>query len=122
MIELKSFFLLLCLLVNMILIREELFSQNNSEKHSNSVNHEVSFITNNGQVVDQFGKKRSDILYFGETNGLTFYIKNNGYSLQQYRVLEGISTSDSLAVYRTDINWIGANIEWNKTIGISSLG
>lgn len=83
----------------------------------------VSFIENRGQVVDQHGNFRSDVLFYGEAGSMTFHISKAGISYQMAHVsrwekevrdarIPGL-TSDSvpveLNIQRTDLRWLGAN-------------
>jgi len=87
----------------------------------------VTFEENAGQVKDQHWQPRPDVLFKGRSEGLDFFIRNNGISYQFARVLrrkdlrneepelqgphpsgKGAQIPDSLATYRVDVNWLEA--------------
>lgn len=89
----------------------------------------ITFKENKGQVSDQNGNPRSDILFSGNSGDLVFHIRNNGVSYQMYRVdsWKSIPTDqlgihrkakdkipDQTTIYRLDVNWLGAKT--NTTI------
>ena len=79
------------------------------------------FIENKGQLADQFEKPRPDVLYYGSTSDVNFYLKKKGISYQFYRVNEwreveilgsaesSDSVPESMKIYRIDVNWLGIN-------------
>lgn len=92
------------------------------------------FRENKGQVSDQFGNPRSDVLFSGEDAGLIYHLRRDGVSYQIQKVnsklqgdeglsglerfpfgpslslLEGkVVDSDSITCYRVDLRWLGAN-------------
>lgn len=83
----------------------------------------VSFSENKGQILDQHSKARKDILFYGENEGMTFYLSENGISYQQYQVAtwknqdpnlkllgtEDKKVPDKMKVYRTDFRWVKPN-------------
>jgi hypothetical protein len=80
----------------------------------------VCFAENKGQVTDQNGKSRPDILFGGSTKGVNFHLKKNGVSYQLNRVdkwkkiklhtsNETVEKIDEATVYRLDFNWINTN-------------
>lgn len=86
-------------------------------------NKPVLFTENKGQVSDQNNKPRTDVLFYGASSGMSFYLKNNGLSYQLYKVsswkekreeLPGKTSvskvPDNTTIYRLDINWPGANL------------
>jgi hypothetical protein len=87
---------------------------------SQSEQQSISFIENKGQLIDQFSKSRTDILYSGESNDLSFFFKRNGVSYQFSKVntwkeKQDLKTKntlkfpDEIAFSRLDISWLGAN-------------
>lgn len=76
----------------------------------------LSFKENKGQVCDQFGKPRPDILFFGSSASSSFYLRNKGISYQMYG-----SGTNQTTIYRLDINWLNANdntsIQKEKEVG-----
>ncbi len=79
----------------------------------------LSFTENRGQIVDQNYKARPDVLFGGQSNGLTFHLRTNGISYQLNRAdkwqQEGFKTKsehqfiEQQTIYRVDINWLNAN-------------
>ncbi len=79
----------------------------------------VIFKENKGQVVDQNQRPRSDVKFYGSTNGMSYYLKSDGISYQLYREDEkslnrldepgGKTEAQTVSIYRVDISWPGAN-------------
>ena len=84
------------------------------------------FEENKGQMKDQFMNSRQDVLYYGTSEGMNYYIKNSGMSYQLSRVenwkneenprlvYQGKKKDfkqipDQIGIYRVDSEWIGAN-------------
>ena len=102
-----------------------IFSQH-GEKFIDKKN-ELSFEENKGQMKDQFWKARPDVLFYGHSEGMNFFIKNSGMSYQLSRVeswkdkdelMKELHANTSLSkekipneigTYRVDVNWLGAN-------------
>ena len=102
-----------------------IFSQH-EEKFIDKKN-ELSFEENKGQMKDQFWKARPDVLFYGHSEGMNFFIKNSGMSYQLSRVeswkdkdelMKELHANTSLSkekipneigTYRVDVNWLGAN-------------
>jgi hypothetical protein len=61
---------------------------------------DIFFRENKGQVHDQLGWLRSDILFSGVINGLEFHLKNDGLQYQQRNA--------SGDIYRVDVKWVNA--------------
>ena len=93
---------------------------------------EVVFEENKGQVKNQDGNLRADIWFRGQSQGMDFFIRNNGISYQLSRVEtwkdaenelqpKGLTSSkskepekqvpDEIGLYRVDVEWIGANAQ-----------
>jgi uncharacterized repeat protein (TIGR01451 family) len=88
---------------------------------------ELSFEENKGQMKDQFWKARPDVLFYGHSEGMNFFIKNSGMSYQLSRVeswkdkdelmkelhantpLSKEKIPNEIGTYRVDVNWLGAN-------------
>lgn len=85
---------------------------------------EVGFEENNGQITQQNGAKRNDILFKAEAMGLTQFVRKNGISYQliqkqenangkeQQNIKYGLSVTKqttSIKMYRVDINWLNCN-------------
>jgi hypothetical protein len=64
------------------------------------------FKENKGQLVDQDSKLRSDIHYYGSSDGLSYYFKSTGISYQLY---EKSNKENEFLVSRVDMTWLGAN-------------
>ena len=104
------------------------------QEFGNSKGKHIYFTENMGQVTDQFHQLRPDVLFTGESEGLSFHIRKNGISYQTYQIETlkkspsfGIDEEDELVpdrmyVHRTDINWIGANHDFNIEYGESRPG
>ncbi|MFO0355914.1 MAG: SBBP repeat-containing protein [Sphingobacteriaceae bacterium] len=84
------------------------------------VSNTLSFIENKGQVSDQYNKPRTDILFSGTDGQLSFFLKQNGISYQQFRIdksheepgfKEGqlIKIPIQSTFYRIDVNWVNCN-------------
>jgi hypothetical protein len=83
----------------------------------------VSFLENKGQVRDQHGRPRPDVLFSGEAAGLSYHLLATGLHYQLLRVErwrpeaspgldfgEGQGeVPDRIGVYRIDVAWAGAN-------------
>ncbi|MFO0356438.1 MAG: T9SS type A sorting domain-containing protein [Sphingobacteriaceae bacterium] len=86
----------------------------------NSLEKRIYFTENKGQVRDQNGIKRDDILFGLNYNGMATHIRNSGVSYQLFRIIK-----DSLInhkkykyqkrkvieseIYRVDLNWLNFN-------------
>ena len=81
----------------------------------------VAFTENKGQVHDQFGKARPDVLFGVQAGPLTVHIKNNGVSYQLHRTdSRKALSSDTMGrhrvnsvpanqtLYRIDLSWLNA--------------
>lgn len=84
------------------------------------------FEENKGQMKDQFWNPRPDVLYYGTSEGMNYYIKNSGMSYQLSRVeswkdeegqmqhfQDGAQdckqVPDQIGTYRVDAEWLNAN-------------
>lgn len=83
---------------------------------SNAIDKKLYFTENKGQVGDQFHKPRPDVLFSATDGQLTFHLKSNGLSYQQYKVTgwltekdlrtgKDIKIANRTEIYRIDINW-----------------
>lgn len=96
----------------LLCIQEDTFGQN-----LNSRMQTLSFIENKGQVSDQNGKVRTDVLFSGQTAASVFHLKQNGVSYQLYRhhdvpAVKGsvpAQENSSMEIYRVDVTWLNAN-------------
>ena len=88
---------------------------------------ELSFTENKGQVHDQNYKSRADVLYSGSDGQLTFHLKNNGISYQQFRIdswkkeidpktKEEREAPDQTSIYRIDVSWLNCNLNAIKLV------
>ena len=77
----------------------------------------ITFLENKGQVSDQNNKPRPDVLFSGNTTGMTFHLRNNGLSYQFTRIEswkeeqdpmrgEKRKTPDLTTIYRLDLDWL----------------
>lgn len=80
----------------------------------------ISFTENKGQICDQFGKARQDILYNGTDGKLAFYLGENGISYQLVRIDSFKDVKDirpklnytsvkKVTIYRIDCSWKNSN-------------
>lgn len=84
------------------------------------------FAENRGQIRDQYGRSRPDVLFSGNTGGMVYHISAKGISYQLNRVdswqkepgrpgmpgmagAEGRMVPDGISTYRVDLNWLNAN-------------
>ena len=84
---------------------------------------ELVFTENKGQVCNQYLQPRHDILFYGVSNDIDFYVLEDGISFQtslfDYRsrnepnqkasLINYESEIDSFIFYRTDFKWLGIN-------------
>lgn len=85
---------------------------------------EISFQENKGQVSDQKGNARPDVLFSGSDGAMNYHLRNNGISYQLYQTISSKKENeyhwlkssideneqqDSTTIYRLDITWINAN-------------
>ena len=78
-------------------------------KENTNNNASLFFQENKGQVTDQNHLLRNDILFYGTTQDLGFFVKKNGVSYQLYKAADTSKTSPSVTIQRVDISWTGAN-------------
>jgi hypothetical protein len=86
----------------------------------------VVFEENKGQMKDQHWQPRPDVLYYGKSEGMNYYIRNNGMSYQLSRVeswkeeddkhlpvlsddKEKRKVPDQIGTYRVDAEWKNHN-------------
>lgn len=98
-----------------------------------------AFEENKGQVKDQFGQSRPDVLFSGENRNLIYHIRDHGISYQLVHFKEsrekpvipvvqlgeelaGIETRDHNDIYRIDINWLNADSGCAITTGKALAG
>jgi hypothetical protein len=111
-----------CLLTLFFLLFFNAHSQNLlSEKSVTFYNNTlIRFRENNGQIKDQFGNPRPDILFQSEKNGLCLFLKKQGFHYQLSKVetwkkseskrdLDETLITDKIRTYRLDVQWIGSN-------------
>jgi hypothetical protein len=84
----------------------------------------VAFEENAGQIRDQFGRPRPDVLYSGSSDGLNFHVRRDGISYQLVRVehmrpetkrlatgvLDEPAMPDSFTVHRIDLDWLAHDL------------
>jgi hypothetical protein len=106
------------------------FSQNKLKNNSINVENikpqSAVFEENKGQMKDQFWNSRPDVLFYGASEGMNYYIKNSGMSCQLSRVEswkdeEDLTHSlqeandeykqvpDQIGTYRVDADWLDSN-------------
>ncbi len=102
----------------------------NAEKLKNDFNSGLSkqntavFEENKGQMKDQHWQPRPDVLFYGKSEGMSYYIRKNGMSYQLSRIeswkeeedIKGLPDSknknkvpDQIGTYRIDADWLSAN-------------
>lgn len=101
-------------------------SQNSKEDIQDEFNKKISAISfqeNKGQIKDQHWQPRPDILYSGESQGLIYHLKKNGwhYQLSQlskwrqsteeenYFRKEQEQIAEEITIYRLDVNLLHSN-------------
>ncbi len=81
----------------------------------------VTFEENAGQIRDQLGRPRPDVIYSGTSEGLYFHVRRDGISYQLVRVehlraetkhpvtgvLNEPAVPDSFTIHRIDVDWLG---------------
>ena len=92
---------------------------NIANKNTISAKNKISFTENKGQIVDQNNLKRNDVLFNGQSGGLSYFIKESGVSYQLHKVEKWSDTEDiskgifkrplETSIYRVDINWLNTN-------------
>jgi len=101
------------------------YSQSTIDPQRSSI---VRFEENRGQVKDQDGRSRSDVLFSGSTEGIDFHIRANGISYQfaevdslrwtlpvaergsrEARNKGAMAAPASINSHRIDIDWVAAN-------------
>ncbi|MCE2711570.1 MAG: hypothetical protein LW688_03420 [Cryomorphaceae bacterium] len=98
------------------------------------------FEENKGQMKDQFWNPQPDVLYYGTSEGMNYYIKNSGMSYQLSRVESwkdeddprpaGIEINDGtmrkvpnqIGTYRVDAEWLKANPDFEIIQGTALNG
>ena len=63
------------------------------------------FIENKGQIIDQYGKIRTDVLYIFKSKDFGIHLKKNGYSIEIWDKI----TADSVRFHRIDIELVNCN-------------
>jgi hypothetical protein len=85
----------------------------------------IAFTENKGQVTDQHGKQRPDVLYGVTAGDMAVHIKRTGVSYQLYRVdrvKESIDPKpkqkhmevEAQTVYRIDLSWLNHNPDFTR--------
>jgi len=83
----------------------------------------IRFTENKGQVKDQFGLERPDILFYGKSHNFTFHILKSGASVQlrennqasrNVKALNSLTPKDNYnktkcSLYRVEMEWVNAN-------------
>ncbi|MFM7900978.1 MAG: hypothetical protein ACKPAD_03235, partial [Bacteroidota bacterium] len=73
----------------------------------------VVFEENKGQVVDQTGQSRNDVLYIGTHGDAQYIITGNGVSHQLHAV-NGEGENQSVSFQRIDMEWLGSSFQGKK--------
>jgi len=81
----------------------------------------IFFTENKGQVKDQYGKPRKDVLFSGQSEALVFHLFNNGISYQLSRSSQKNKSTNHFenhfkradkteeSLYRVDVQWLNSN-------------
>jgi hypothetical protein len=97
-----------------------------SQLNKTSLKTAALFEENKGQMKDQYWKARPDILFYGNQEGMNYFIRDNGVSYQLSRVeswkdqeikpkvdeLSKKKVPDQISTYRVDANWLGCNTDF----------
>jgi|GEM_PF-6751172 len=73
----------------------------------------VSFEENKGQIIDQTGNTRNDVLYMGTHGDAQYIITGNGVS-HQLHAINGDGENKSVSFQRIDMEWIGSSFQGKK--------
>ena len=106
---LKSIVLLICFL---ILVSINTYAQTSLKQYSDKTTSpltQFTFIENKGQLVDQNGNKRDDVLYYFNSNGFRVRLKKNGFSIE----LKDKAFDKTVLINRVDIDFINPAINVN---------
>lgn len=95
---LKSSFLVL-----FVVLTEALLAFSGKE---NTRQNSLRIYPNHGQLVNQHGESRADVLYYALGGKINYYLTANGFS---YQVNKAIENGDQFEILRIDNQWIGAN-------------
>ena len=84
----------------------------------------ISFKENKGQVTDQYDHPRRDVLFYGETNSMGYYLKQGGISYQLFKPepVKDHAMPSTITIYRVDISWPGADRKSKIIRGNSMAG
>ena len=80
----------------------------------NSSQPSVVFTENKGQITDQSGAIRSDVLYMGSHGESQYIITGQGVSHQLHTV-SGEQENQSVSFQRIDMQWLGSSFKGEKT-------
>jgi len=81
---------------------------------------ESVFEQNKGQLTDQYNNSRADVLFYGVSEEIAFFLRKDGvsYQLQQVRKKKPRkshqlqdNTNAPVAIYRLDMTYVGANVQ-----------
>lgn len=93
-----------CFLFNSMMVKANDFSSVASNKGS------YGFKENKGQIKDQHGQLRPDVLYSQATGGLTCHLRQDGWSYQLHHD-KNDSSGAAATIYRTDIQMLNVQPE-----------
>lgn len=94
---------------------------------------EILFTENKGQIHNQNYESVLNVLFYGNASGLTYHLKQDGFSFQQIKMddieseeylmnSEKDSTASEITFYRTDISFLDNNQECNVVVGEVAQG
>ncbi len=129
-IEILNLYLMESIFIKNLMVLSFLISVNIKAGEPNK---QISFTENKGQVCDQNGNLRPDVLFSGKINDLIYHLTTKGISYQLHKV-DSWKTSqekasikvnripDHTSVYRVDINWKGMNNAFTINKGYEQEG
>ena len=113
----------------------------NTDQLKNQLNKQQTalFEENKGQMKDQYWKPRPDVLFYGNSEGMNFYLRNNGMSYQLSRVESWKEEEDfiqknninkdekkkvpnQIGTYRVDAEWQNYNTDFTIEKGNALSG
>ncbi|MEX1188150.1 MAG: SBBP repeat-containing protein [Bacteroidia bacterium] len=133
---------MVCNLLKVAFVNSILFLSINTETFSANYYDGINvFIEENkGQVMNQHREARPDVLFIGESEGMTFQITNKGISYQLSRVDQwsnntnqkskskrkaddlAILVPELISIHRVDVQWINPSLDFRVVLGEAITG
>lgn len=123
-----KYFLASTFIISVPVLKSSTLAASGLAHSGNPLIHSAEIIENKGQIRDQNGKPRPDVLYYGVAGGIQFFIRRDGISYQLHRPEKqpaqqktdskafsfgprnsDLPSEEAHAVYRTDIYWLNCN-------------